>query len=167
VPKIASRTVAQHFAGKPPSVRATYDRIVAVARELGPVTEDPKKTSIHLVRESAFAGVATRKDGLILTLKTTEELASARVRKHVQRSRTSWYAEVRVDAPREVDRELVRWLARSYELSGGARTPAARPPALRGAAATPQAGSRPDRRARAPRARPAPPRARRSAPRGP
>jgi hypothetical protein len=42
--------VAPHFAGKDPAVRATYQRLIDVARTLGPVTEEAKKTSIHLER---------------------------------------------------------------------------------------------------------------------
>ena len=41
-------TVASHFTGKDPAVLATYRRILDSAKLLGPVTEDPKKTSIHL-----------------------------------------------------------------------------------------------------------------------
>ena len=43
--------------------------------------EDPKKTSIHLVREKAFAGIATRKESLVLTLKASKALKSRRVAK--------------------------------------------------------------------------------------
>ncbi len=54
-------TVAEHFEGRVPAVRAIYDRILEAAKRLGPVREEPKKTSIHLARKTAFAGVATRK----------------------------------------------------------------------------------------------------------
>ena len=46
----ARMSVASHFAGKDPTVRATYERLIDIARALGPVTEEAKKTSIHLVR---------------------------------------------------------------------------------------------------------------------
>ena len=62
-------TVASHFEGKD-SVRRIYDRLLKEARRFGPVMEEPKKTSIHLVNRTAFAGVATRQHALILTLKS-------------------------------------------------------------------------------------------------
>jgi hypothetical protein len=62
-------TVASHFTKATPTVRATYDAILRAARALGPVREEAKKTSIHLVHDKAFAGVATRKEALLLTLK--------------------------------------------------------------------------------------------------
>src|SRR5437762_1439509 len=68
-----SHTVDQHFDGRSQAVRDIYDTIVDVAREFGPVDEDPKKTSIHLNRKSAFAGIQTRRDFLILTVKATDD----------------------------------------------------------------------------------------------
>jgi len=51
-------TVDEHFAGKADGIRDLYDRLIAVAEKFGPVEQDPKKTSIHLNRKTAFAGVA-------------------------------------------------------------------------------------------------------------
>ena len=45
-------TVGQHFTGKSPRVREVYDRLLALLEKIGPVREDPKKTSIHVVRIS-------------------------------------------------------------------------------------------------------------------
>ena len=62
-------SIESHFAKADPTVRAIYQRLIEVARAFGPVTEDPKKTSIHLVRHATFAGVATRRSSLILALR--------------------------------------------------------------------------------------------------
>jgi hypothetical protein len=84
-----SHTIAQHFTGRAPSVRAIYDRIVSAAQTFGPVREEPKKTSIHLARRTAFAGVATRKTAL----------------------------EVKLETPQQVDRELKAWLKKAFALA--------------------------------------------------
>ncbi len=65
-----SFTVDSHFEGKDNSVRRIYDRLLKEARRFGPVMEDPKKTSIHLVNRTAFAGVATRQHAVTLTIKS-------------------------------------------------------------------------------------------------
>jgi hypothetical protein len=109
--------VSGHFTKAAPDVRATYAALVKAARVLGKVREDPKKTSIHLVRKSAFAGIATRKDSLILTLKASEALASPRVEHSQQASAHRWHHEVRLRTPADVDRELRAWLERAYELA--------------------------------------------------
>ena len=89
-------SVDSHFAGKDPTVRATYRRLIDVARTLGPVTEEAKKTSIHLVRHAAFAGVATRRSSLILTLKSATDIRNPRIEKREQTSANRWHLEVRL-----------------------------------------------------------------------
>jgi hypothetical protein len=113
-----SHTIAEHFAGKDSEVQATYDMIVAAARKFGPVREEAKKSSIHLARKSAFAGVATRRTALILTLKSAADIESERIGKHERVSAGRWHLEVRLEAPSQVDRELIAWLRQAYELSG-------------------------------------------------
>jgi len=112
-----AHTVRQHFEDRTSAVRAIYDRILAAARRFGPFQEEPKKTSIHLARKTAFAGVATRKNALILTLKSATDLKSPRISKHEQASANRWHLEVRLDDPAQVDNELVGWLKAAYELA--------------------------------------------------
>jgi bifunctional ADP-heptose synthase (sugar kinase/adenylyltransferase) len=116
--KAASGPGIHHFQKSAANVAATYAAILAAARTLGPVGEDRKKTSIHLVRRTAFAGVATQKAALVLTLKSDRELKSRRLKRSQQTSPGRWHHEVRLDAPEQVDREVRGWLARAYALSG-------------------------------------------------
>jgi hypothetical protein len=110
--------VATLFAKSNPNVRATYDAILQAARALGPVRESPKKTSIHLEKtRTAFAGVATRKDAIVLTLKTSGPVRSARVHRAEQASTNRWHLEVRLSSPADVDRELRAWLKQAYALA--------------------------------------------------
>jgi hypothetical protein len=111
-------SVESHFAKKDPSVFATYRRVLDVARALGPVTEEAKKTSIHLVRHTAFAGIAPRRSSLVLTLKAASDIRSRRVEKREQTSANRWHVDVRLTSPTQVDRQLTAWLRTAYELSG-------------------------------------------------
>lgn len=111
-------SVAEHFAGRSQRVRTIYDTIVAIAGEFGSVDEDPKKTSIHLNRRSAFAGIQTRREFLILTVKSTGEIDSRRVTKSEQTSPNRWYHEIKLHQPDEIDTQIVGWLRDSYLLSG-------------------------------------------------
>jgi hypothetical protein len=110
-------TVKSHFDGKDASVRATYDRLLQTVRKFGRVSEEPKKTSIHLVNRTAFAGVATRKSAIILTLKSDRKLSSSRIHKSEQASANRFHHEVRLNGPSDVDAELIKWLKDGYELS--------------------------------------------------
>ena len=109
--------VASHFTKADPAVASVYRKLLDTARTFGPVEEDPKKTSIHLVRRSAFAGVATRRASLILTVKSATDIDSPRVVRREQASAGRWHLEIRLDAPAQVDRELKAWLKASYALS--------------------------------------------------
>ena len=111
-------TVETHFERSDPEVLATYRRLLEAARALGPVTEEPKKTSIHLTRKTAFAGVATRRSSLILTLKSAKDIRSPRIEKREQASAHRWHLEVRLEKPADVDRQLTNWLTAAYELGG-------------------------------------------------
>jgi hypothetical protein len=111
-------TVDEHFADRDPKVKSTYAAILKAAKKFGPVKEEAKKTSIHLVRKSAFAGVATRKTALILTLKSETDISSPRIAKRERASAHRWHLETRLAAPAQVDRELLDWLRNAYELAG-------------------------------------------------
>ena len=91
--------------------RAIYEQLLSVARSIGPFREDPKTTSIHLTRTSAFAGVATRKDALLVTIKAAADIRSQRIVKHQHASAKRWYLDVRLERPEDVDCELTKWLA--------------------------------------------------------
>jgi hypothetical protein len=110
-------TVEQHFSGRAEHVRRIYDAIVDASSKLGPVEQDLKKTSLHLNRRVAFAGVQTRKDALILTLKSDRAVNHRRVHKTEQTSANRWHFEVRLTAPEEVDDQIRQWLRAAYELA--------------------------------------------------
>ena len=111
--------VADHFATSDPQVHQTYRQILSVARSIGPVVEDAKKTSIHLVARTAFAGVAVRRSSLILTLKSAKDVRSARIEKREQVSANRWHLEIRLAKPSDVDRQLTMWLRAAYALASG------------------------------------------------
>ena len=114
--------IQSHFVRKDPAVIATYRRVLDAARALGPVTEEAKKTSIHLVRRTAFAGIATRQSSLILTLKSATDIRSPRIENREQASANRWHVEIRLEDPKQVDRQLTGWLKAAYELAGPSRS---------------------------------------------
>jgi len=54
--------LADHFRGKPPALRETFDSYVAAARRNGPVTIYAQKTRIVMQSRVRFAGAVVRKD---------------------------------------------------------------------------------------------------------
>ena len=115
---MAEFSISQHFENNNSIVKAIYDRILSDARTFGPVTEEPKKTSIHLVNKSAFAGVMTRRNALILNIKSAAPIRDARIKKSEQLSASRFHQEVKLTSPDEVDSVLVGWLKEAYAISG-------------------------------------------------
>jgi hypothetical protein len=111
-------SVSQHFENKDPVVKSIYDRILKESRKFGTVVEEPKKTSIHLVNKSAFAGVSTRKNALILNIKSAAPIRHARIAKSEQLSASRFHQEIKLTAPEEVDTVLIGWLKDAYGISG-------------------------------------------------
>src|ERR1043166_9272104 len=110
-------TINAHFGNCEGVVRQIYDRLLKRAGRFGPVVEDPKKTSIHLVNRTAFAGVATRKSAIVLTIKADSDISSPRIHKSEQSSARRFHHELKLTSPSDVDSELVGWLKHAYTLS--------------------------------------------------
>ena len=110
-------TAGSHFEGKDPVVRQIYDSLIKNLKRIGPLVEEPKKTSIHINNKTALAGVATRKAHLILTIKSDRKLASPRIHKSEQVSSHRFHHEVKLTSVTDVDEELMTWLRNAYEMS--------------------------------------------------
>jgi hypothetical protein len=110
-------SVNEHFVGKTGEVKAIYDRLVVLTEAFGPVEQDPKKTSIHLNRQTAFAGVAVRKAHIVLTIKSDRPIKSPRVFKSEQTSAKRYHHEIKLSTIKDLDAELQGWLKAAYDLS--------------------------------------------------
>ena len=99
-----------------PVSRQLYKELLAAIKPIGPYRAEVKKTSIHLVRNSAFAGVHPRKAYLLLTVKSAKAMRSPRIVKSEQISKNRWHLEVKLAAAEEIDAELLNWLRDAYEL---------------------------------------------------
>ena len=110
-------TVTSHFQNKDKVVREIYECLLRKVEQCGTVSEDAKKTSIHLVNRTAFAGVATRKGAINLTIKGDRALSSSRVTKSEQVSAHRFHHEVKLTSPADIDSQLIGWLREAYKLS--------------------------------------------------
>jgi hypothetical protein len=97
-----------------------YEAILAAVSRFGDVAVEEKKTSVHLVAKTAFAGVHPRKGAVLLNIRSDAPIASARIRKREQVSARRFHNELVIDAPDGVDAEVIGWLRSAYELSMGA-----------------------------------------------
>ncbi|HYJ34501.1 MAG TPA: DUF5655 domain-containing protein [Candidatus Binatia bacterium] len=102
---------------KTPASQATYAKVMAAVRKLGPVEVEEKKTSLHLTHGRAFAGVHPRAYGILLNLVFDAPLKSARVHRSEQVSANRHHVEFKLEDPADVDAELCAWIKRAYSLT--------------------------------------------------
>jgi uncharacterized protein DUF5655 len=114
---MADLSVDEHFSGKARQLKATYDRLLAGLRAFGPVREVPKQTSIHLEKNSGFAGVHPRKNAFNLEFRTDTKIESPRIIRQQQLSARRFEHTVKLEKETDVDNELLGWLKDAYELS--------------------------------------------------
>jgi hypothetical protein len=105
------------FAGKDAVVRAIYERLLQVLHSFGPFQEEPKKTSIHLVHTSGFAGIHPRKSFLYLNVRMARPLQTERVAKSEQVSKNRYHNEIKIASADDIDAELIDWLREAYALA--------------------------------------------------
>jgi hypothetical protein len=101
-----------------PDSLVLYHKLLAAVGRIGPFREEVKKTSIHLVRGSAFAGVHPRKQHLLLTIKAEQPNSGARIAKSEQVSKNRWHLDVKLSTAKDIDPELLAWLRAAYDLCG-------------------------------------------------
>lgn len=94
-----------------------YDAVLAAVAKFGDVEVEEKKTSVHLVAKTAFAGVHPRKGAILLNIRTDAPIESERIRKVERASARRFHNEMLIDVPTAVDREVVGWLKSAYALS--------------------------------------------------
>jgi hypothetical protein len=103
-----------HFASAQPQVRETFDRVLAVVSECGPVEVLAEKTRIALHVRMSFAAFVVRRrwlDGHVVLARTVE---SERFRRVQVFSPRNVLHEFRLSSPDEVDDEVAGWLREAY-----------------------------------------------------
>lgn len=108
--------LSSHFVHASPTVRATFDRVVAVVSELGPVTVLPEKTRIALHVRMSFAAFTPRRNWLNGHLVLARRVHSPRFLRIETFSPRNVLHAFRLTAPDDVDAEFTGWLAEAYRV---------------------------------------------------
>jgi hypothetical protein len=106
------------FARSEPQVRSLVGTLIARADALPDVTVDPKGTCVHLNRRVAFANLHPRKNAVLLNLRTSAPIESARIRKVERASANRYHNEMLLESAADLDGELMQWIADAHALAG-------------------------------------------------
>ena len=106
----------EHFAGRPPEIRAIFDRVLDLAERCGPVTVLPERSRIALQARMSFAALQPRRAGLDGHVVLARRLESPRFRRIETFGPCSHLHAFRFASVEEVDDEVAAWLAEAYEV---------------------------------------------------
>ena len=104
------------FEGKAPQLRPIYDHLVAALQEFGPVREAAKQTTIHLEKNSAFAGIHFRKNHLNLEWRIDYKIDDPRIIHQMQLSSRRFEHTVKLEQESDIDSQLLKWLKDAYDI---------------------------------------------------
>lgn len=105
-----------HFSHCEPSVRATFDAVLAAVAQLGPCEVLAERTRIALHARMSFAVFRPRRRWLRGHLVLAEAVDSTRFSTVQVFSRHNVLHEFRLDDPAHVDPEFCGWLAAAYDV---------------------------------------------------
>jgi Domain of unknown function (DUF5655) len=106
----------RHFDSCAPEVRATFDRMVDVVRDIGPFTVLPEKTRIAFHGRMTFAAVMPRRNWLNGHLVLDRRIEAARFTRIETYSPRNIVHAFRLDSPAHVDDEFAGWLEAAYRV---------------------------------------------------
>jgi hypothetical protein len=107
-------TLAHHFRGKPPMIRALFREVLAAVRAIGPVRVLPEKTRIAFQVRMSFAQVTPRRawlDGHVVLARRLEHPRFRQVQTFSARNHLHTF---RIVEQRDIDGEFRAWLAEAY-----------------------------------------------------
>lgn len=105
-----------HFAGRNPSVRATFDRLVRLANACGPVTVYAQKTRIVFMVRVRFANLITRKAWLLFGLWLTRRVEHPRLQKVELYGPATFGHQFKLADPAEIDDRLADLICEAYRV---------------------------------------------------
>jgi hypothetical protein len=108
--------VDAHFEGTDPRVRQTFDYLLEVVRESGPVLVLAEKTRIAFQVRMSFAAIVPRKKWLSGHLVLARRVDSPRFHRIEVYSPRNVLHAFRLRSPDEVDAEFRRWVAEAYRV---------------------------------------------------
>jgi hypothetical protein len=109
-------TLAAHFTGKSKTVRAIFDRLLAIARKNGPVTVLPEKTRIAFHVRMSFAAFVVRKNWVDGHVILARRLENPRFRRIETFSPRNHLHALRFESVGEIDAEVAAWFAEAYRV---------------------------------------------------
>lgn len=110
----STHDLEEHFAGRPPALRATFDRCLATLAEVGPVTVIAQRSRIVMMVRVRCCGAVVRTRWIDCSIALRREVTHPLLRSATWYGRR-WCAHTfRLTSPDDVDPAIQEWLRESY-----------------------------------------------------
>ena len=105
-----------HFSGKGPNVKEIYDKLLKEVKKFGEVNISPVKGCILLKASGTFLALKPKKEWMDIEFLLSEKVDDFLIHKTVRVSNHRFAHFVRLEDPKQVTKQLLGWLNRSYKL---------------------------------------------------
>ena len=99
-----------------PSAGKIYEAIVAAVARFANIRTEAA-FFVHLVARTSFAEVHPRRAAVLLTIRSEAPIRSHRIRRLEPVDTKHFRNEMRVEAPADIDQEVIGWLQRAYSFN--------------------------------------------------
>jgi hypothetical protein len=106
--------LASHFDGKPPRLRAVFDRYLALARACGPVTVYAQKTRIVFQTRVRFASAVVRRHWVDASMWLKRRVRHRRLSRVESLGRLGYSVHFKLEDPGDVDEALAALMREAY-----------------------------------------------------
>lgn len=110
-----------HFINKQPNVKEVYEKILKETKKFGKVNVSPVKSGILLKNVSTFLGIKPGKTFIDVDFFLPEETNEFPIYKTLRYTKNKVVHYVRLESPKEVDKQLVTWIKTSYSMGQDVR----------------------------------------------
>ena len=106
--------IEELFANKNDNVKEIYHAIIDMLNSIGEYKIEVKKTSIHVVKKSAFLGINPKKKWMDINIVTTHPIENEKITKVEQVSKNRFHNNLRIMDKSELDSEVISMLKDAY-----------------------------------------------------
>ena len=111
-----ARSAGDHFRGKPPRLKETFELLLTHMREFGPLRVDAVKSSINFASKYHFGGASVTSDHLRVGFLSDKIIKDRRIVRVERLGPNKVGHSVVLRSVDDVDDELVNWLRKAYTM---------------------------------------------------
>jgi hypothetical protein len=107
--------VQDHWHASEENVRLTCEKLLSHVKRFGDIRISPVKNGIMVASASTFLAVKPKKKWVDIEFIHDTEINEHPIHKTVHYVKTKWAHFLRLDNPKDVNRQLMGWLKSAYE----------------------------------------------------